>query len=333
MAEENKFRELAIKIYDLDTKVYASTGSNIARVYHGDREKCIKNLADLLESRPSASKLRSELALISNMARTVKDSNKKLYKEIMSTYDQIVHEATKLQYSYDGEDIINSEIARLNMSNLANRFGLNDKLIICISSTYGSAGTDIGFKLADALRINFYDVSIMKEILVRNEEGKETDREVFDTDVSHSLAQLYRDFKQYHGLSRADMEFFNTSRELIKRSKEESFVVIGRFADRILTNNGIPHISIFITAPLNLRVSRIYNINKDTITYKQAAKIVSKTDEAHLRRYKIYTGKNWGTASNYDLTINSASYGIDGAVSLIMRIIDKYNDHNNVVKA
>jgi len=325
MAEDNKFRELATRIYDLDTKVYAATGSNLARVYHGDREKCIKNIAELLESRPSAAKLRSELALISNMARTVKDSNKTFYRDIMKTYDDIVHEAIELQYSYDGEDIINSEIARLNLSKLDNRFGLDDKLIICISSTYGSAGTDIGFKLADALRINFYDVSIMKELLVRNEEGKETDREVFDTEVSHTPAQLYRDFRHYHGLSRADMEFFNTSRELTKLAKEESFVVMGRFADRILTNNGIPHISIFITAPLNLRISRIYKINKGTINYKQAAKIVAKTDASHLKRYKFYTGKNWGTASNYDLTINSASYGIDGAVSLILRIIDKYN--------
>lgn len=324
MAEDNKIRDLAERIYDLDTKVYASTGSNLARVYHGDREKCIKNLEELLASRPSAAKLRSELALISNMARTVKDSNRTFYREIMKSYNQIVHDAIELQYSYDGEDILNYEVARLNLSKLDNRFGLDDKLIVCISSSYGCAGSDIGFKLADALRINYYDVSIMKEILVRNEEGKETEREVFDTDVAHTPAQLYRDFKHYHGLSRADVEFFNTSREITKLAKEESFVVMGRFADRILTNNGIPHISIFITAPLHLRIARIYNINKGKISFKQATKIVTTTDAKHLKRYKFYTGKNWGTSSNYDLTINSASYGIDGSVDLILRVMDRY---------
>ena len=39
--------------------------------------------------------------------------------------------------------------------------------MICIGRTQGSAGNDIGFALADALHINYYDVEILQEVLKR----------------------------------------------------------------------------------------------------------------------------------------------------------------------
>ena len=39
--------------------------------------------------------------------------------------------------------------------------------------------------------------------------------------------------------------------------------------------------------------------------------------------YKFYTNNVWGQAYNYDLCINSASYGIDEAVNLILRVINR----------
>ncbi|MGN0318032.1 MAG: AAA family ATPase [Lachnospira sp.] len=323
MSEKKQYRELAARIYDLDTEIYEILGSSLGRVYLGSREKNIDELSQLLASRPSAAKLRSELALISNMARTIND--KEAHKDIMRKYDAILKEASELQYSYDGEDIIDPEIAALNLSNLENRFDKDDKLIITIGRAYGCAGSDIGFKLADKLRISYYDVSIMNELIRRDEENGNTEHELFEDNTRHTPAQWCRDFVKYHGLPRQDVSFFNTSRTLVELAKKESFVVVGRFADTILTNNKIPHISIFITAPFDLRVRRHYEINKDTITMKQAYKYVEREDAKHMERYRFYTGRRWGTAANYDITINSASYGIDGAVDLIMRVLDKYH--------
>ena len=62
---------------------------------------------------------------------------------------------------------------------------------------------------------------------------------------------------------------------------------MGRYADNILTKNHIPHISIFITAPKKLRIQRTYHTSKEKLTYKQAAKYVSKEDKAHLKRYAM----------------------------------------------
>ena len=320
---DTKINELAERIYDLDTEIVNTLGSSLGRIYHGKREKCILDITELLSSRNHALTLRNELALIGNMARTIND--KKAHKEIMKKYDAILKETTALLYSYEGEDILAPEIARLNITSLENRFGKNDKLIITIERAYGCAGTDIGFKLADKLRINYYDVSIVNELIERNEEGEDSQRELFDTEVKHTPAQWCRDFVKYHGLPRQDVSFFNTSHKILELAEKESFVVVGRFAHAILTNNKIPHISIFITAPLGLRINRHHEINKDRISMKQAAKYVMREDAKHKEKYKFYTGRTWGMATNYDLTINSASYGIDGSVDLIMRILDKVN--------
>ena len=74
---EKKYMELANRIYDLDAEVYDSVGSSLGRTFTGDRENTIRNLCTLMMTKPDGHLLRSELALISNMARTIKDKKKR----------------------------------------------------------------------------------------------------------------------------------------------------------------------------------------------------------------------------------------------------------------
>lgn len=59
------------------------------------------------------------------------------------------------------------------------------------------------------------------------------------------------------------------------------------------------------------------------LSLKKARHLLTRLDKAHIKYYKYYTGRNWGKARNYDLCINSASYGIQGSVDLIMRMISQ----------
>ena len=103
-------------------------------------------------------------------------------------------------------------------------------------------------------------------------------------------------------------------------AKKESFIVMGRCADVILTNNRIPHISIFITAPFEQRLHRIMEINK--LDEKKARRLLKRVDRQHMQYYRFYTGRKWGNAVNYDLCVNSAAYGIDGSVEFITRMLE-----------
>ena len=211
------------------------------------------------------------------------------------------------------------------------KFSKDDHLIICIGRTQGSAGNDIGFALADALRINYYDAEIFNEVLRRLDAEKDSVTDVADlgTDLienkyqgsGRTIKERLKDFDRYHGLTREDAIFFNQSDLICKMAKEEDFIVMGRCADVILANNHIPHISIFITAPFEQRVHRIMEVND--LDQKKAVRLLKKLDRQHARYYNYYTGQKWGDAMNYDICFNSASYGIEESVDIIERMLNQ----------
>ena len=218
----------------------------------------------------------------------------------------------------------------MNTSNLRQKFSPDDHLIICIGRTHGSAGTDIGFALADKLKINYYDAEIFDQVLKKMDAEKEDieDHSNYVEELKGKIAKktgigkFFKNFRKYHGLPVQDAIFFNQSDLICEMAKKEDFIVMGRCADVVLTNHRIPHISIFITASFEQRVHRMMVLHN--LNYKQAAHLLVKLDARHAKYYFDYTGKKWGDAVNYDLCINSASYGIEESVELIERMINKY---------
>lgn len=327
---------LATRIYELDAEVYAILGSGLGRVFNGERERTIQELASLMGTPSKIHILRSELALISNMARTIPDRKERT--RLMHVYNEILKEVETGLSFYGENDILDEDISRMNKMNLSGRFGESNHLIICIGRTYGCAGTDIGFALADKLHVNYYDTEIFTEVLERLEAERDAfrDRSSFAHkqnlnrnlgNESRSFKERLREFNRYHGLPKGDAIFFNQSDLLCDMAKKEDFIVMGRCADVILTNNRIPHISIFIDAPFEARARRV--MHTDDLTYKAACKLLKKLDKQHRRYHEFYTGRKWGAAVNYDLCINSAAYGIEGSVELIERIIKQHTKKNN----
>ncbi|MCF2681243.1 cytidylate kinase-like family protein [Faecalicatena contorta] len=333
--------KLAERIYNLDAEVYEHLGSSLGRVFNGGREKCIREIEREMKARMQGHILRSELALIGNMARTIRD--KEVWRKVMTEYDHILKEISELPTSFAEGDVLNESRAELNTLNLDKRFSENDHMVICIGRTYGSGGSEIGFTLADALKINYYDVEIFNEVLrrleaekdrvydkggfpyIRDEENRAKyvgTTQAFATGEKITFSQKLKEFSRYHGLPKKDAVFFNQSKLICEKAKQEDFVVMGRCADVILANNQIPHISIFITAPFEQRVHRVMSVNQN-LTEKQAVRMLKALDRKHVDYFKFYTGLEWGKAANYDLLINSASYGIKGSVDMILRMMKK----------
>ena len=331
-------KELAERIYELDAKVYAILGSGLGRVFNGQRDRTVNSIAELIAERSRMHLLRSEIALIGNMARTISD--REVRAQVMEEYGAILKEIEGLVDSFGDEDILDEGIARLNHMNLSGRFGEVDHLIICISRTYGCAGTDIGFALADRLGVGYYDNEIFTNVMNRLEAEQDDFRDRSDfrrgqqnlqqnvmPEKTRSWKEKLREFSRYHGLPKGDAIFFNQTDLLCDMAKKESFVIMGRCADVILTNNRIPHISIYINAPFEMRVRRV--MKTDDLSRKAAVKLLKRLDRQHRRYNEFYTGYEWGNAVNYDLCINSAAYGIEGSVELIERIISQHTKKHN----
>lgn len=320
------YTELANRIYDLDAEVYRVLGSSLGRTFTGNRDTTIRTLSMLMYTKPDGHLLRSELALISNMARTIKDPAEK--SRLMTEYDEILKAIEQLPNMFGSTDILDAERAALNLAVRREKISENDHLVICISRTQGSAGNDIGFGLADKLRINYYDVEIFDQVLRRleAEKGAVNDAEYFADfnkyEKKHKFDPKgwFREFNRYHGLPKQDAVFFNMSDLICDLASKEDCIIMGRCADAILKNNHIPHISLFITAPFAIRVQHVMDVRK--MNMKQAVRFLKKMDSQHRRYYNFYGGAQWGKPDNYDLCINSASYGINETENLILKLLN-----------
>lgn len=324
MENEKQYRELANRIYDLDAEVYKCVGSSLGRTFTGGRETTVRTLCMMMYTLPDGHLLRGELALVSNMARTIQDKEEK--SRLMTEYNEILKEIEKLPHTFGQVDILDAERAELNLSVRREKVSSDDHMVVCISRTQGSAGNDIGFELADDLKINYYDVEIFDQVLKRLEAEKDAvqDRESFLQDKykkkpGGSIPTRLREFNRYHGLAKQDAVFFNMSDLICNIAKQEDCIIMGRCADAILRNNHIPHVSIFITAPFSVRVQHVMDVRH--MNLKQASHFLKKMDSQHRKYYEFYSGEKWGKPENYDLCINSANYGIKETIDVIKRLL------------
>lgn len=324
--------ELAEKIYNLDHDAYMASGSALGHVYTDDRDASIEQILQCMETPEVRFQLHQQLALIGNMAHTIENPVKR--DAILTEYD----EAVKAFHDFIDKNggptkILDPIIANLNSLSLKNR--MSDKhLIICISRSAASGGSHVGLNLAEKLNIDYLDSKIIAKMIrtleitedlndatskIPRTELPNVDEELIAGRFHSGIGRFLHLRNRYHGLNRRDASFFRMSEILIELSKKQDFVIVGRAADRILTSNRIPHISIFITAPLESRMKRVQAIhNCDARTAKRLLRV---DDSIHAKYYNYYSGLKWGDANNYDLCLNSASYGIDGCVDLIMNMI------------
>lgn len=203
------------------------------------------------------------------------------------------------------------------------------KTIITIGRQFGSGGHEIGTKLADKLELPLYD----KEMLKRAAKESGLCEELFEAhDEKPTNSFLYSLIMDTYSLgyssgAYADMpinhKIFLAQFDAIKKiAEEESCIMVGRCADYAL--EGFDNvINIFIYADLEQRIRRIAQFMD--ITDAKAKDLIVKSDKKRASYYNYYTNKTWGDAKSYDLCINSAKLGIDGAVDAIINYVNLRN--------
>lgn len=201
---------------------------------------------------------------------------------------------------------------------------MNKQIIISIGREYGSAGHEIGKKLAEKLDIPFYDRNLLEEIA----SNKNVDVDTLTAyDEKPHLGFFNRTVRGYTNSPETNIAELQFALLKSKAADEDSFVVVGRCSDQIF--KGIaPTISVFIQADKADKVKRIrdlYNLSEKHALLKMAN---------HDRKRKLYHNHffkdTWGVAKSYDLVINSSRLGIGGTVDLICAYVEQYqNLHEN----
>lgn len=196
----------------------------------------------------------------------------------------------------------------------------NPHIVVTISREYGSGGHEIGQKIADDLGISFYDTQLIKE--VAKETGfsekfiAEKDQSIYNLIVNEISAQGYAFSKKVKAPLDAIYEV--DKKVIMALANIESCVIMEHCSDAILTDfPGSFHV--FIYADKASRMKRIqyeYGISE-----KDVEETLHKKDRAREAYYQIYGKRKWGRIKNYDLTLNSASFGIEKTIELIEEAI------------
>lgn len=210
---------------------------------------------------------------------------------------------------------------------------MENKMIITIGRQYGSAGLEIGKKLAEELGVNLYD----KEMLKRAAKESGLCEELFETHdekpTNSFLYSLVMDTYSlgYSSSSYADMpinhKVFLAQFDTIKKiANEGPCVMVGRCADYALEDYKNV-INVFIYADMDQRIRRI--AQKYDLTDAKAKDIIVKTDKKRASYYNYYTNKEWGDAKGYDLCLNSGKLGVYGTVKAILEYMKIRNGVEN----
>lgn len=196
------------------------------------------------------------------------------------------------------------------------------KLIVTIGRQYGSGGSEVGKKLAEALGVHCYDKDILR--MNSTESGiKESYFHLADERVGNKL--LYKIIDSLipdqgapsfgSDLVTADNLFRFQSEVIRKLAAEESCVFIGRCADYVLEGSeGL--VRIYLFADMEARVARIRE--KKLYEEKDILKNIKRIDKERRDYHRYYTGRSWEDVSNYDLMLNTAKLGVDQTVEVIL---------------
>lgn len=202
------------------------------------------------------------------------------------------------------------------------------KTIITIGREFGSAGHEIGSKLAEQLSIPYYDKDLIKlaakesglcpEILENNDERPTSSflyNLVMDTYSFGVPNSNYVDMPLGHKVFLAQ---FDTIKKL---ANEGPCVIVGRCADYALADFDNV-LNLFIYGNMDKKIERI--MKKYNLSEKDAKDMIIKKDKQRASYYNYYSTKKWSKADTYDLCVNSSVLGVDGTVELLVQFVQDY---------
>lgn len=200
--------------------------------------------------------------------------------------------------------------------------------VITIGRQFGSGGREIGEKLAEKYNIPFYDRELLSRAAKESGFCQEMIESHDERPTNSFLYNLVMDTYSfgYNASSFVDMpishKVFLAQFDAIKKvAAEGPCVIVGRCADYALAENK-NSLHLFIYSSEKEKIERI--MGKYDFNEAKARESMAKKDKQRQSYYNYYSSKKWGRADTYDLCINSAKFGIDGTVRLIMQAVEDF---------
>ena len=188
---------------------------------------------------------------------------------------------------------------------------MGNQLIISISREYGSAGHEIGRKLAEKLGFEFFDRNLLDEIANKSMVDTNSLEKYDEVPKKAFFSRTVRGYTNSPEQNVAELQFALLKS---KAADGDSFVIMGRCSDEIF--NGIaPVVRIFVTGDYEEKLKRV--MEKRNMNMRTAEKTIERHDKKRRAYHDYFCKSKWGDAKAYDLCINSNTLGIDSTVDML----------------
>lgn len=192
--------------------------------------------------------------------------------------------------------------------------------VITIGRQFGSGGRIVAQRVAESLRIPFYDKAVID--LAAKETGL-SEEFIRQAEQKKTSSFLYNLYMSTQNLPVSDQVFIAESDVIRKVAAVGPCVIVGRCADYVLRRQeGV--LNVFIHAPLDERIFRAKEEYK--VEAADVRAYVLKQDKRRAAFYEHFSDRVWGKAENYHLAINS-TIGLDTTVDLILALAEERGLH------
>ncbi len=205
---------------------------------------------------------------------------------------------------------------------------MSKKILITIARQFGSGGREIGERVAKILDIPLIDKELIKDAASNGELSEEVIKSA-DESAANSLLYTLAMGSNVLGTTMHfgykmpinDKLFILQSEAIKQYASKGSCVIIGRCADYVLRDE--PSLfRIFIYGDLDHRKERVKERHPE-LKSSQVIDVINKTDKRRASYYNFYTGNKWGKYDNYDMAINSSTFGVEETAELIAASVKK----------
>lgn len=199
--------------------------------------------------------------------------------------------------------------------------------IVTISRQYGSGGSEVAERVANALGWHLYDNAMVDEVARRlgmsteevsaREERVPSLPERIATAMALGVPEVMPTVADLATEPSEERIVEVTKRVIEEAVQAGPAVLVGRGAQCMLAARA-DALHVFCYAPAEVLAS--YVITNFGVSTAEAHRIVAEKNHQREQYVKRYWKRNWRDLSNYHLCVNTAWLGLDGAADVVVQL-------------
>lgn len=199
--------------------------------------------------------------------------------------------------------------------------------VITISREFGSGGRELGMRLAEIMKFDYYDSEIISAVSKNS-----------GLDVHYVERKLgsggWQDFPVTFQKTLCSTNYVRSSKvNLLLQQKKvieeiaalgKDCIIVGRNADVILEK--YHPFNIFVCADTQAKVKRCMEraCEGENMTSKELIKKMKQIDKMRSQTREILSGSSWGQREAYHLTVNTSSWDMKDLASAVADFANRW---------